>query len=94
MPRLSQPRLNPVLTWVRPKDTAQGSVVMLATLAKMERLRTLTWNREILCRQRLRWKQPHTGSWQYQPYRLHGQPIAVELQIVVNFTLQPQELET
>jgi hypothetical protein len=59
---------------------------MLATLAKMERLRTLTWNREILCWQRLRWKQSHTGSWQYL---LHGQPIAVEPQIVVNFTPQP-----
>jgi len=53
------------------------------TLAKMERLRIFTWKREILATAALE----AVSNWQYKPYLLNGEPVEVDTQVQVNFTL-------
>ena len=66
----------------------QGQVVMKALIDKKGNVQDLTLvsGHSMLVRAALK----AVKQWKYKPYLLNGEAVAVETQIVVNFTLSPR----
>jgi len=76
----------PYISGAAKKAHIQGSVVMLAHIGKDGAIENLyvEQGNPVLATSALE----AVSHWQYKPYLLNGRPMAVETQIVVNFTLQ------